>query len=71
MAVKKPLVETGFSNADSEIDVLEQRVSAEALATELKPALLACLTSQKSRRWTVAELCERLGNLAIPCPKVR
>jgi hypothetical protein len=59
----------GSQMLDSEIDVFEQRVSAEALATGLKPALLACLTSQESRRWTVAELCERLGNLGIPCPR--
>jgi hypothetical protein len=49
---------------------MDQVVGAQALTTPLKAALLACLTSQESRRWTVAEICGRLNNLSIPCSKV-
>ena len=46
---------------------LEELIGAQALKTELKPALLACLTGRESRRWTVIELYERLNNLGIRC----
>jgi hypothetical protein len=48
---------------------LEELIGAQALNTELKPALLACLTGRESRRWTVIELYDRLNNLGIRCSK--
>jgi hypothetical protein len=50
-------------------EALEELIGTQALNTELKPALLACLTGRESRRWTVIELCERLNNLGIRCSK--
>ena len=51
-------------------EAMEQLIGSQAVTTPLKAALLACLTSQEARRWTVAEICERLNNLSIPCSKV-
>jgi hypothetical protein len=48
-------------------DALDEVIGRQALTTPLKSAVLACLTSQESRRWTVAEIQERLSNLSIPC----
>ena len=48
---------------------LEQRVGAQALAIDLKQAVLACLTGAESRRWTVGELVARLKNLGMPCSR--
>ena len=45
---------------------LEQRVGAQALAIDLKQAVLACLTGAESRRWTVGELFSRLRGLGVP-----
>src|ERR1700730_7578187 len=50
-------------------EALEELIGTQALNTELKPALLACLTGRESRRWTVIELYERLTNLGIRCSK--
>ena len=50
-------------------EALDEVIGTQALRTPLKPALLACLTSQESRRWTIAEIEERLNNLSIPCSK--
>jgi hypothetical protein len=44
-------------------------IAQQALNTALKPALLACLTGGESRRWTVAELYDRLNNLGVRCSK--
>jgi chromosome segregation and condensation protein ScpB len=48
---------------------LEQTVEIQALATELKPALIACLTGRESRRWTVGELFDRVSRLGMRCAK--
>ena len=48
---------------------LEQTVEIQALATELKPALIACLTGRESRRWTVGELFDRVSRLGMRCSK--
>lgn len=60
----------GPSN-DSQADRsdLEQVIEGQALATELKPALMACLTGTESRRWTVGELFERVNRLGMRCSK--
>jgi chromosome segregation and condensation protein ScpB len=50
-------------------EALEGLIVAQALATDLKPALLACLTGAESRRWTVGELFERVRNLGMHCSK--
>ena len=50
-------------------DALEELIGAQALNTELKPALMACLTGQESRRWTIGEFSERLNNLGLRCSK--
>jgi hypothetical protein len=44
---------------------LEQLIGTQAVTTDLKPAVLACLTGTESRRWTIAELSDRLHNLGI------
>ena len=48
---------------------LEELIGAQALSADLKTALVACLTGRESRRWTVAELFERLNNLGVRCSK--
>jgi hypothetical protein len=48
---------------------LEERIGAQALSVDVKAALVACLTGRESRRWTVAELFERLNNLGVSCSK--
>jgi hypothetical protein len=60
----------GPSN-DSQADrsALEQVIETQALATELKPALMACLTGRESRRWTIGELLERVNRLGMRCSK--
>jgi len=50
-------------------EALEELIGAQALTTDLKPALLACLTGRESRRWTVMELYQRLNDLGIRCSK--
>jgi hypothetical protein len=45
---------------------LEERIGAQALAIDLKQAVLACLTGAESRRWTVGELFSRLRGLGVP-----
>jgi hypothetical protein len=47
----------------------EQRLGAQALAIDLKEALMACLCGQESRRWTVGELVSRLKNLGVSCSR--
>jgi hypothetical protein len=59
--VTKLRVETALTRAKSKRDALEELIGAQALATDLKPALLACLTGRESWRWTVGELFERLN----------
>lgn len=58
-------------SSDSQADQspLEQVIQAQAIATELKPALMACLTGTESRRWTVGELFERVKRLGMRCSK--
>lgn len=43
-----------------------QTVAAQAVETPLKPALMACLSSGESARWTLAELADRLHGLSVP-----
>jgi hypothetical protein len=44
---------------------LEERVQIQALSIDLREAVMACLCGRESRRWTVAELVERLKNLGV------
>ena len=67
--VTKLRVETALTRSKSKRDALEELIGAQALATDLKPALLACLTGRESWRWTVGELFERLNNLGLRCSK--
>ena len=67
--VTKLRVETPLESSKPAREALEELIGAQALFTDLKPALLACLTGRESRRWTVAELSERLNNLGVRCSK--
>jgi len=67
--VTKLRVETPLDSSKPAREALEELIGAQALSTDLKPALLACLTGRESRRWTVAELSERLNNLGVSCSK--
>ena len=58
-----------LSNTQADQSSLEQVIVSQALATDLKPALLACLTGRESRRWTVGELFERVSRLGMHCSK--
>jgi hypothetical protein len=62
-------VERPQKNLKPKGEVLEVLIGAQALNTDLKPALLACLTGRESRRWTTGELFERLNNLGLHCSK--
>jgi hypothetical protein len=62
-------VETTLSDSQPKGQSLEQLIRTQALTTDLKPAVLACLTGTESRRWTIAELSDRLHNLGITCSK--
>jgi hypothetical protein len=62
-------VETTLSDSQPKGEGLEQLIRTQALTTGLKPAVLACLTGTESRRWTIAELSDRLHNLGITCSK--
>jgi chromosome segregation and condensation protein ScpB len=44
---------------------LEEVVGAQAVAVDLREAVMACLSGQESRRWTVSELVERFKSLGI------
>jgi chromosome segregation and condensation protein ScpB len=67
--VTKLSVETPVTDSRPKREALEELIVAQALNTDLKPALLACLTGRESRRWTVGELFERLRNLGARCSK--
>ena len=53
----------GTRNADQE--PLEDLVEIQALSVDLREAFMACLSGRESRRWTIAELVERLKNLGV------
>ena len=55
-----------MENAPLTDSPLEERLGAQALAIDLKQAVLACLTGAESRRWTVGELLARLKGLGVP-----
>ena len=44
---------------------LEELVQLQALSVDLREAVMACLCGRESRRWTIAELVERLKNLGV------
>jgi hypothetical protein len=62
-------VQTALGDSPPERGGLEELIGIQALTTDLKPALLACLTGRESRRWTIAELTDRLHNLGLVCSK--
>jgi hypothetical protein len=62
-------VENGCLAPSPNPSTLEERVGAQALAMDLKEAIMACLSGQESRRWTVGELFCRLKNLGVPCSR--
>jgi chromosome segregation and condensation protein ScpB len=53
----------GTRNAGQE--PLEELVEDQALSLDLREAVMACLSGRESRRWTIAELVERLKNLGV------
>jgi hypothetical protein len=67
--VTKFRVEAPLDSSKPAREALEELISAQSLSTDIKPALLACLTGRESRRWTVAELSKRLNNLGVRCSK--
>jgi len=62
-------VETPLTDSKPQGAALEELIGAQALSADLKTALVACLTGRESRRWTIAELFERLNNLGVRCSK--
>jgi hypothetical protein len=68
-AVIPAWVENGLSACCPEPSALEERVGVQALAIDLKQAVLACLTGAESRRWTVGERWSRLKGLGVPCSR--
>jgi chromosome segregation and condensation protein ScpB len=62
-------VETDQEHLTLKGEALEELIGVQALNTEIKPALMACLTGQESRRWTIGEFSERLNNLGLRCSK--
>ena len=58
-----------LENVKPRAEALEELVGAQALSTDIKTTLVACLTGRESRRWTVGELIERLNSLGLHCSK--
>ena len=58
-----------MTDSKLEREALEELIGAQALSTDLKTAILACLSGAESRRWTIAELSGRLNNLGVHCSK--
>lgn len=48
---------------------LEEVIRVQALEVDLRVAVMACLSGQESRRWTVGELVERLKGLGVCATK--
>jgi hypothetical protein len=44
---------------------LEELVEIQALSVDLREAVMACLSGEESRCWTIAELVERFKNLGV------
>jgi hypothetical protein len=44
---------------------LEERVEIQAFSVDLREAVMACLSGEESRCWTVGELVERFKNLGV------
>lgn len=63
-------VETALEKPEPAGQALEQRINAQALSVDVKSAVVACLTGRESRRWTIAEIAERLNNLGVSCSKL-
>jgi hypothetical protein len=47
----------------------EEVIALQALEVDLRIAVMACLSGQESRRWTIEELVERLKGLGISATK--
>jgi hypothetical protein len=62
-------VQRESSDPRTDRESIEEHIGEQALTTDLKAALLACLTGRESRRWTIAELSDRLHNLGVLCSK--
>ena len=54
-----------FESESGHAPALEEVIGAQALEVDLRVAVMACLSGQESRRWTVGELVERLKGLGI------
>ncbi|MBV8175841.1 MAG: hypothetical protein JO151_14945 [Verrucomicrobia bacterium] len=50
-------------------DDIEELLLAQAHNLNLRAAVMACLSGQESRRWTIGELAERFRNLGLPVSK--
>jgi hypothetical protein len=48
---------------------LEEVIGTQALEVDLRVAVMACLSGEESRRWTVSELLERLRPLGVRATK--
>jgi hypothetical protein len=62
-------VETDSEHCAPPGQTVEERVGAQGFSTDVKTALVACLTGRESRRWTVGELFDRLNKLGLHCSK--
>jgi hypothetical protein len=62
-------VQSAVTDSKLEREALEELIGAQALSTDLKTAIVACLSGAESRRWTIAELSGRLNNLGVHCSK--
>lgn len=54
-----------FQSESADHCSLEEVVEAQSLSVDLRQVVMACLSGQESRRWTVGELVERLKNLGL------
>jgi chromosome segregation and condensation protein ScpB len=63
--IKLRSVKDPFATCNTGPESLENLVQAQALSVDLREAVMACLSGEESRRWTVSELVERFKNLGL------
>src|SRR5271166_6596487 len=66
---KGPEVQRALTDSKLEREAWEELIGSQAVSADLKPAIVACLSGAESRRWTIAELVNRLNNLGVHCSK--
>jgi chromosome segregation and condensation protein ScpB len=67
MGVKELRMEDPSKEPEGDGSKLEQVIVSQAVATDVRQALLACFTGRESRRWKVGELFKRLTRLGMQC----